>query len=863
MKNYFKIIITTIFIFFSLNINASEGINASECNQKIKNIFQEIKLDFDEKEPDAAIRENLTEKVFDKILGDAETLNEKRDNLAINLGSCLASPIEKDIAIKILRILYGEVLNNPIKIISGIWGSFWDKDMEVDVDRLNNSTDIINVVPDLIKSYNNIIFIVALLIFSVVYGKELLSLLNKENTKTLQFLGKNTLRILTGFSMIAPLPLFEGYSLIQFIFIIMLILSVLLAKILWLFILLSINFSYFEKDLAEIVEQQQVKESFQNSISSNIMMHYCDIVKREKYLEKDLEEFNNKKSLLDQNEYYQCLKTQSPVIDDTKFIPKQISIGQQCSIDHKEYYTSSLYYCGFIENFSQIPTNKGNPDLNDEAKIQREVYRELGIESDEFQGKLREIALSFRSYVCRLNGNNIIDPASSPFKCPILNGKEYEYNIETDYIVFNNQKFTNEDQRRDELNRIANDAKIDLEAYIDQKIDRIVLDFLAEDEANDENSELEKKKLENFITLYEKGFAMAGSVFYEKIDYIQPSYHLIEQFKKSYIVDTTVQVPLIEDRTKLENLETGLNTGQVVDIDYETVVILANTWWNDELLADKENRSIMIGIGELVNSKTSCVVDFRECHVNSINPFLDLMHYGNEMVIFGTYARLAVGAVEMFYNRIFSEAVENENYAANRGNDLLGFIGNVLNIYIIVGYFFSVFLPFIPFFTFAALFFGWILQGFKVIFASQLLSLYFIVPDEREDFAGKEKKIYKLLIKTALTPLFLITGFVVTLILANISISLINVWLSIMLDNLNLYPNLTSILGILNGVIGVMIYAVLVTLAILKANEAIAGIPKAISSWLDIQIEEEKTFNQLKSLVETHIIPNMKGKLFF
>lgn len=364
---------------------------------------------------------------------------------------------------------------------------------------------------------------------------------------------------------------------------------------------------------------------------------------------------------------------------------------------------------------------------------------------------------------------------------------------------------------------------------------------------------------------------MAGSVFYEKIDYITPNYDTIKSFEKAYSVDSTIDGATREDRKKLEGKGGGLSTSQISDISYRSAYILLKDILDgdlEEFLAGKEEsekqkKSILIGIGELVNSKTSCVVDFKTCHINSINPFLDLMHYGNDMIVKGTYARLVVGAVTYGYNKWFSEAISEEKYAANRGNEILDFIGTIVSIYLLVGFFFAILLPFIPFFTFAALFFGWIIQTFKVIMSSQILSLYFLIPDQNEDIAGKEKKIYKLLIKTALTPLFLLTGFVVTLIIANVSISLINVWLSIMLNNLNLHPEMGTVLGIINGIIGVLIYAVLVTFAILKANEAIAGIPKAISQWLDLELEEEKAFNQLKGLVESHILPHMKGKLFF
>jgi conjugal transfer/type IV secretion protein DotA/TraY len=854
MKNYLKIILTATLIIFSLNINASESVNASECNQKIKNIFKEINSDFDSKEQDAAIREDLTTKVFDKILGkDDVSLNQKKVNLAANLGPCLASPLEKDVAIKILRIMYGEVLNTPIKIISSLWGGFWGIEINVDESNLNKSTDIANLIPEIIKSFNNIIFVIALFIFAVVYSKEILGLIDTKNNRNLNFLGKNTIRILTGFSMIAPLPLFEGYSMIQFIFIIMLILAVLIAKVLWLFILLSINFSYYEKDIEQVMEDQDVKESYTDSISSNIMMHYCDIVKREKYLEEDLYKFNNKKTLLNDNEYYQCLQNEVITPNENIFVPDNIKIGNQCAVKYKDL-TAEDYYCGFIENFSKLDPS--------ESQVPKEIYEDLHIESNEFQGMLRSSAYEFRSYICKINGNNVVNGSNNKFKCPIKQGiSDYAYNTDTGELLFDNTSFKTVDEKRDYIDDIKLRANNNITNYIDSKINQIVTGFISKTDDPKEEAE----KLKNFLSLYEKGFAMAGSVFYEKIDYITPSYQSVEEFKKAYIVDTTINYATVADRRKIENFETGMDSSQIFDLDYETIKTITSEIYNGNIGSeeDVDKRSIMIGIGELVQSKTSCVVDFKTCHVNSINPFLDLMHYGNEMIVIGTYAKIAVSLVDKLYGKLTKNILKEQSYAANRSNEIFDFLGSIFSIYLLVGFFFAVLLPFIPFFTFAALFFGWILQSFKVIMGTQLLSLYFIIPEEKEDFSGKEKKIYKLLIKTALTPLFLITGFIVTLIIANISISLINVWLSIMIDSLGLHPNMGTILGILNGLIGVMIYAVLVTLAVIKANEAISGIPMAISQWLDIQLEEEKAFNQLKSLVENYIIPNMKGKLFF
>ena len=189
MKN-FKGIFAILLMFFSFSLNA-ETVNANDCNDKIKNIFIQINNEFNESEVDASERESLTNKVFDNILGEGNsTLVEKKNNLRNNLGSCFSSPLEKDVAIKILRILYGEVINNPVRIISVIWGDFWDTNVEFNEENFNKSTDIVNLIPEIIKSYNNVIFIIGLFLLSVIYSKELMSILNPDKSKSLKFFGK-------------------------------------------------------------------------------------------------------------------------------------------------------------------------------------------------------------------------------------------------------------------------------------------------------------------------------------------------------------------------------------------------------------------------------------------------------------------------------------------------------------------------------------------------------------------------------------------------------------------------------------------------------------------------------------------------
>lgn len=204
MRKFITIILLTLFTLFTFEIKAN---NEYDCQEDLKRIFEQIDSKLNSEEQDSSKRENYNEIIFNTILGEkGTTLSDKKNNMESQLGSCFAMPIEKDVAIKILRLLYGEAINTPINIFSTAWASFWGKDSSFNESKLNEETDILNVIPDIIVSYNVIIFWIGLIIIAIVYGRDLVNFISKGDQRLIQNLSKNYLRILTGISFIAPLP---------------------------------------------------------------------------------------------------------------------------------------------------------------------------------------------------------------------------------------------------------------------------------------------------------------------------------------------------------------------------------------------------------------------------------------------------------------------------------------------------------------------------------------------------------------------------------------------------------------------------------------------------------------------------------
>jgi conjugal transfer/type IV secretion protein DotA/TraY len=837
--------LTLLVLTSTLSVNAS-SINTEKCKETLKSVFEEVNANvIDSRTVEG--REQHLDSLFSIL--KSEYNSEKS---GARLSSCFAVPLENDVAIKLIRMLYGENINKPLKLYASVWSTIWDKEVIVDEALLNEDTDFLNFIPDLIVSFNKIIFSIAVLLIAFIYGRSILQVLYEKDPKKLKNNAKNISKIVMGLSLIAPIAIFGDYSLIQFIFIMLIIFSILVAKVLWMLIVLSMNFSYMEKDITELVIEEGVMESYIKPLLDNVMIHACDIKRREEFLGEIQYQFNNEMTFLKENKYYQCLS--SPATSDmfqtiqqeNSHYPYEIMKGKYCAIKHQKIKVNETY-CGNIKTAKRY--RNSDPAISD---LKEKAYKAMGIEDTVFQNKLREIAYETLILDCKTNGSNKINAKNADFVCPSLqlNSGKYNYDIKTDLIKFESSKTVEPLEIDSMYDSYAAKYIPELTEILKNKIPELASVVAQSKLKRDSTAE----EIESFISLYEKGFAMAGTIFYERVNLLLVDREAVRTFKGVYdVYQPTGYFYMSLNNVLVETRESTILRGLLSLVSELPLLSDAAAYGTDTYLASTSENQFLKSWSDISSNQTNCIEDYQKCKLVAINPFLDLMDAGQEMMQDGLYMQIGV----TIFNKIFS-FVTSGNGVSGLVSQLLDFVSELLFLYTFVGFFFAILIPFIPFFIYASLIFGWIVQTLKVLLSSQLLSIYFIIPDEKEDFAGNESKIYKLLLKTALQPLLLLTGFLVSIMLANISITLINVWLSIIQETMGLNEEVTSVLTLLQNIIGVVMYAVFVTLAIIKSTEAISIIPKSMSKWLDIEIEEEKTFSHLKQIVEQHVVPHIK-----
>jgi len=854
-KKISKVFMVLIVSLTSISINAA-SINTEKCKDSLEQIFTIVNQEvIDSRTVEG--REKHLDALFNLMKNEYSGKNKQDSRFA----DCFAVPLENDVAIKLIRMLYGENVNQPIGIYASIWGFIWDRDVTVNYDKLDEDTDFLNFIPDLIISFNKIVFSVVVFLVAIIYGKTIFKFLIERDPRKLKNNAKNIGKIVLGLTLVAPMELLGEYSLIQFAFLMLIIFAILIAKVLWLLIVLSMNFSYMEKDVTELIIEEGVISDYIQPILDNAMIHSCDIEMREKFLNEVSYEFENNIALLKQNDYYTCLTSgltslaSEALYSETSFIPKQIMIGQYCAIKYQKIKLGDPY-CGAILRPKWI-----NYKHEDIKELKNKAYSALGIEEDSYQDIMREIGYQTLVLSCNKNGNNVIDTKNNKFECAKLDYKtgNYLYEESTNLIKFNNIKVSEPEKIDSDYNDYSNIYKNKIKEHFNLRMPelaKVVADSKFRQKSVNE-------EIESFISLYEKGFAMAGTIFYERVNLLLVDREAVRAFKNVYkvnkpsgyfykVVDGVIAAggniaPQETEKSLLLSITMKTLRAFPSLMDYAGDLVEA-------YVDAKHEDSLLKTWSEISKTQSTCMSDYQTCKLVAINPFLDLMDSGQEMMFEGILWQLGIKAV----NKIFSFITSDDNGLVGLVSQLLEFIGQLFFLYSLVGFFFAILLPFIPFFIYAGLIFGWIVQTLKILLTSQLLSIYFVIPNDKEDFAGQEVKIYKLIIKTALQPLLLLTGFLVCIMLANISITLINVWLSSIQGTIGLDENATSIMSVLHNIIGIVMYAVFVTLAVIKSTEAIAAVPKSMSSWLDIEIEEDKAFTQVRQIIENYVFPHIK-----
>jgi conjugal transfer/type IV secretion protein DotA/TraY len=847
--NFRKIILILFTLMLSYNINAID--NTNNCEGSIdKAVTQILGLSEDDTKEKAEDRDKYLETLMVYFFSTKEsTFTERYEQFKKTAGPCLSSTLENDVAVRVVRLLFGEEVNKPLIFINSQLNKEFQTVTEINEEKLNEAAGVMNVIPELIQNFNVLIFSIATIFVGMLYGKTTLSFLSEKNPNKLKHSSKNLSRILLGLSLIAPISFFSNYSLIQIIFLFFILIGILLAKFIWLIVSISISFSSILVNTENFIYEENIIPSLTEPILDNISLHVCDLTKIEKYMQLSQYQHRNNIDTIKNMEYYKCLTSSS--IDqnfnmnkgsEVSYIPTKILRSQICSMKHQEFQMEEEY-CGYIRK--------------DQKTIET-----FDVQNDDFQNVLREIAYELIMMKCKMYGDGKATKADRKFECVKMNPLtfEYKFDSETRKVLTENSTLENDKERSAAMDEFQKNLSTKVQLFLSNNKEVLI------NKIKPELKKIISNNLTQYFELYEKGFAVAGTIFYEKFGGLQEKSNLATRIKNNYSVKTINGTTLFSYLKDSENSHDTLSrilfglekeSEMATTLGSSLLYFSTNNFVAGNLVGNigehrvKQNRSLLRSWTDLSGNSASCISDYNTCKVISINPFLQLMEEGRQMVSDSIYLKLGFTVT----NKIYAFASQTN------GSKLLDFLSSVLTIYLFAGIFFSIFLPFIPFITYASLFVAWIVQTLKVLIACQLLSVYFLVPEDNEDFAGKEVKLYKILLKTAIQPLFLIVGFLVALLLANISITLINLWLSIAQETLGLNNPSSTPLFFVYNVIGSIIYAAFVTLAILKSNEAIGAIPKSLSKWLDIELEEDNSFSMVKNIMESYVIPRIKTSM--
>jgi len=179
-KKISKVFMVLIVSLTSISINAA-SINTEKCKDSLEQIFTIVNQEvIDSRTVEG--REKHLDALFNLMKNEYSGKNKQDSRFA----DCFAVPLENDVAIKLIRMLYGENVNQPIGIYASIWGFIWDRDVTVNYDKLDEDTDFLNFIPDLIISFNKIVFSVVVFLVAIIYGKTIFKFLIERDPRKLK-----------------------------------------------------------------------------------------------------------------------------------------------------------------------------------------------------------------------------------------------------------------------------------------------------------------------------------------------------------------------------------------------------------------------------------------------------------------------------------------------------------------------------------------------------------------------------------------------------------------------------------------------------------------------------------------------------
>lgn len=821
--------------------------------------------------------DNTSSKVLDEE-------GEKSETLGIDIiKHCDVDFFINNLSNKMLYLVFGDSIITSLKILVPIvtMNSYDDSDFK-DITSLSTVIESSHIL----ISFAKIISYICMFIIAIVYAKHILSLRNGVADKAFVM---NNVKILTGISLLTPLAILGDLSPIQFVSIFLVVLGTILANIMWVLSIFVIEFFVLLEsvDAEKDAISEHLKENVQPTLvnfSDNVIAHMCEISHVESAFNVVLS--NSKSKIeLESSDLYNCLIKDDNNLSllESKYplSPKRFLNTRFCFSQEPELRSSydSGVFCGEFQDksntkpdvYTDLNKNKFNEDVSERLR------ESAGLLEDSYQNKVRSLAVVSYAVLCAYKNKKAPISDVKPFEC-IEQDSNYKYLFDLEDVPVTMHSDGRSEQQ---INTDAKDAL--LAAYNAH----FVLDILS-------------TYLPVFIDVSEEGNTNL-SVFTSNLGFSISSGWL--GTPSIYISSMNLD---IKEENVLKNMENTfdfkLDTASLwvpfdvsVIVDYfairRTTSVLKNTLENNfkatysELLADptidgKEEKSgtgvlsyfslwnILKTDSEEINNlddighvkscykNTSPDISDNSCAYSNINPLKNIVHQGKQLAGVSSNLLLISAGASALTQSLADKEKDDTTTEVNfwsRINGLSDMLSSIFGVLTAIGIFFGYGLPMIPYVVFSSLVIGWVIQAFKTVLVSQFLVINYFIPSKEDDMNEDESKIYKLLINTALSPFFIIMGAVVSFLLIHVSIGLINVSFSMVIEFLNSLDGFSnhsfSLTRLFDNMVVYIVYLIMMTALIIKSSLAMYKVPETLREWFSIDIEKnERMFDSLKDI---------------
>lgn len=777
-KSLTKTFLIFLLTLISINVYSS---NIDDCASNIEGFVDQIEKN-----------ENI------KLFLDDLKNSEKLDSSI----RCTAESFVETLPSKVLYLIFGDVTKETFAWSLALTGN--EANIENSFNQLKDNFNGFSSISIVFTSITTIIMMIASLIlifqaFKVFNG----------SAKDLEFLGKNTnkswtlIKLSIGFSLIVPIV--NGYSFAQVLVLIAASIGTFVANLFWLILMTIINL-IMSVNYQSFINDSDLKDGSINKLTSNIIeMQICDIEKRNIFFE--INKQSDIISLNDHNEseFSKCLSKEYEINSNKDiFEPKELIKTNYC-IDKvfKEKYKS----CGSL-----------NVKIDEKENIENIL------------NKSRNIAEKIYSLPCQ--NKDIEKKYSKPYQygyvCAEIKDSDYSF-------IDGKIKYIDKNENiQEKFKEIKNDIE-NLKKEIEGVGNKLIIDNLNESDISDKKDKI-KRGISN-------GWYSASHFLNDSTNTIKKTMSIINQSWE-----------LINANS---NLDGNIVILEEKDIDENNILLSFNQSLRDvwEKTNEKEGNILytlgiknffkgifslnsFLGISdnniiEEIKKEDSCFKNFSNCQEASLNPLYDYIKMGNDILEKSSIVVLTTEGAS------FALKIMKKNSALNEisgiygaGVFVLGIIISLLKIYFAIGLLIVYGTPFIPFLYFLSYIISWNILVIEGVITAQIWAMLHLLISKKEGFSENVQIGYNLMFTIALQPIILVIAMVISLIATSIAIGIFNVLFGILMSSLPLSATPSTIMEFVFTIIAYLIYAILLTVVILKITKIIFEIPDSLTQTL-------------------------------